>query len=188
MSKVEDKILDHNYDGILEYDNPLPGWWVYLFIITVIWSVVYMLYFHVAGIGQNQHQEYLAEFKQSNNTAELAATKMKKMWDNISFVALTDSKDIDEGKAIYTKNCVSCHGTNGEGGIGPNFCDKYWIHGGGIENVMKVIINGVPEKGMIAWKSQLKPEEVQKVASFVMTFQGKNPPNAKAPQGDLYQP
>lgn len=187
MAKAEDKILDHNYDGILEYDNPLPGWWVYLFIITVIWGVLYMFYYHVAGMGPGQEKEYLAEFKQTGAEAEALAAKMKQMWANVNFVAVTEPAQIDEGKAIFTKNCVSCHGNAGEGGIGPNLTDNYWIHGGGIENVMKTIINGVPEKGMISWKPLLKPEEVQKVSSYLLTLQGTNPPNGKAPQGEIWQ-
>jgi cytochrome c oxidase cbb3-type subunit 3 len=187
MAKVEDRILDHNYDGIQEYDNPLPRWWVYLFILTVIWGVVYFLFFHVAFLGQNQQQEYLAEFKQTGNQAELIAQKMKQMWANIAYIELKEPNDIESGKAIFQKNCISCHGANGEGGIGPNLTDKFWIHGGGIQNVMTIIINGVPEKGMITWKPLLKPEEVQKVASFVLTLQGTNPANGKVPQGDEWK-
>ena len=187
MAKVEDKILDHNYDGIQEYDNPLPGWWVYLFIITVIWGIAYFLFFHVAFLGQNQQQEYLAEFKQTGAQAELVAQKMKQMWANVAYVQLKETSDVEAGKVIFQKNCISCHGANGEGGIGPNLTDKFWIHGGGIQNVMTTIINGVPEKGMITWKPLLKPDEVQKVASFVLSLQGTNPANGKAPQGDEWK-
>ncbi|MFA7626029.1 MAG: c-type cytochrome, partial [Candidatus Kapaibacterium sp.] len=88
---------------------------------------------------------------------------------------------------IFKTNCVSCHGAVGEGGIGPNLTDEFFIHGGGMKNVMDVIINGVPEKGMISWKPLLKPEEIQKVASYVMTLTGSNPPNAKAPQGEKWE-
>jgi cytochrome c oxidase cbb3-type subunit 3 len=187
MAKVEDRILEHNYDGIREYDNPLPGWWVYLFIITVVWGIVYYLFFHVAFLGQNQQQEYLTEFKQTGNQAELAAQKMKQMWANIAYIQLNEPNDVESGKTIFQKNCISCHGANGEGGIGPNLTDKFWIHGGGIQNVMTTIINGVPEKGMITWKPLLKPEEVQKVASFVLSLQGTNPANGKAPQGNEWK-
>jgi len=187
MAKVEDKILDHNYDGILEYNNPLPGWWVSLFIICVIWAVAYMLYYHVAGMGNNQEQEYLAEFKQTGAGAEAAAAKMKKMWESVKFVALSDPKDIESGKEVFQTNCISCHGGAGEGGIGPNLTDQYWIHGGGIENVMRTVINGVQEKGMISWKPILNPEQIQKVSSFVLTLQGTNPANGKAPQGDIWE-
>jgi len=188
MAKAEDKVLDHNYDGILEYDNPLPGWWVYLFVISIIWSVVYMFYYHVANIGDTQEEEYLAEFKMTGEQAEAMAAAMRKMWDNVKFVAVTEPEALTEGQEIYKVNCVSCHGAAGEGGIGPNLTDINWLHGGGIENVMKTVINGVPEKGMISWKPVLKPEQIQKVSSFILTLQGTNPPNGKAPQGDIWEP
>ena len=79
-----------------------------------------------------------------------------------------------------------CHGQKGEGLVGPNFADEYWIHGGGIKNVFKVIKYGVPDKGMIAWQAQLKPADMQKVGSYILTLQGTNPPNPKAPQGTIW--
>lgn len=187
MAEVEDKILDHNYDGILEYNNPLPRWWVGLFILTVIWGVGYMFYYHIFGIGDNQEQEYAAEFKVSSEDYEKIALKMNQMWANISYTALDDSESLKSGEQIFRTNCVSCHGGNGEGGIGPNMTDAFFLHGGGIKNTMDVIINGVPEKGMISWKPLLKPEEIQKVASYVLTLVGTTPPNPKAPQGTVWE-
>lgn len=187
MTQNEEKLLEHNYDGILEYDNPLPRWWVWLFIITVIWGVAYMFYYHVAGIGPNQHQEYLAEFKTGSNDALRLIQQMNEKWASISFTILDDETSLATGEQVYAKNCVSCHGNYGEGGIGPNLTDNYYIHGGGIENVMNVIINGVPEKGMISWKPLLTPEEVQMVASYVLTLKGTQPVNAKAPEGKLWE-
>jgi cytochrome c oxidase cbb3-type subunit 3 len=183
MSKVEDKILEHNYDGILEYDNPLPRWWVWLFLITVVWGVVYMFYYHLAAMGPLQDQEYKAEFQMTTEDYARIAVKMNKMWADIKFEALNDPKDIESGKEIYQKNCVSCHGRAGEGGIGPNLTDNFYIHGQGIQNTMNTVINGVPEKGMISWKPLLKPEEIQKVSSYVLSMYGTNPPNPKPPQG-----
>lgn len=183
MSKVEDKILDHSYDGIQEYDNPLPRWWQGLFILTIIISVLYLFYYDIAGIGDTQEEEYLAEFKTSSADYEKIAMKQNQMWANIKYEALTDANDIEAGKEIFQKNCVSCHGNFGEGGIGPNLTDNYYLHGNGIENTMNVIMNGVPEKGMIAWKPLMTPEEIQKVASYVLSIFGSNPPNPKAPQG-----
>ncbi|MDX9791452.1 MAG: cbb3-type cytochrome c oxidase N-terminal domain-containing protein [Candidatus Kapabacteria bacterium] len=187
MSKVEDKVLEHEYDGILEYDNPLPRWWMGLFIFTIIWSVVYMFYYHIAGMGETQEQEYAAEFKMSSEEYEKIAVQMNQMWSNISYQPLTEADALASGEQIFKTNCVSCHGAVGEGGIGPNLTDEFFIHGGGMKNVMDVIINGVPEKGMISWKPLLKPEEIQKVASYVMTLTGSNPPNAKAPQGEKWE-
>lgn len=187
MAETEDKILEHNYDGILEYDNPLPRWWVWLFILTVIWSVIYMFYYHLAAMGPNQEQEYAAEFKMSTEEYEKIAVKMNQMWANVSYEAMTDEASLASGAEIYRTNCVSCHGANGEGGIGPNLTDAFFLHGGGIKNTMDVVINGVPDKGMISWKPLLKPEEIQKVSSYVLTLIGTNPPNPKAPQGTAWE-
>ena len=98
--------------------------------------------------------------------------------------ALTDAASLGEGKAIYTKNCASCHGNEGQGGIGPNFTDDYWLHGAGMNNVVHTINNGVPAKGMISWKPILKEDEILKVASYILSLHGTNPPNPKKPQGD----
>lgn len=187
MSENEDKILDHNYDGILEYDNPLPRWWLGLFILTIIWSVAYIFYYHVSGVGPTQDEEYAAEFKTSSTDYEKKALEMNKMWSNVSFEVLNDEKSISSGKEIFITNCVSCHANDGGGGIGPNLTDNFFIHGGGIKNTMNTIINGVPEKGMISWKPMLKPEEIQKVASYVLSLSGSKTANPKAPQGTVWE-
>ncbi|MFQ6609249.1 MAG: cbb3-type cytochrome c oxidase N-terminal domain-containing protein [Fidelibacterota bacterium] len=101
---------------------------------------------------------------------------------------LEDDTSIAQGKEIWLKNCTSCHGVFGEGGIGPNMTDQYWMHGGSFNNIMNTIIHGVPTKGMIAWSSTLRPDDILKVGSYILTIQGTNPPNPKAPQGELYQP
>lgn len=187
MSENKDKILEHNYDGIQEFDNPLPRWWLGLFVLTVIWGVIYFFYYHVTYTDSGQEQEYAEEFKTSAEDYEKLAGQMNKMWASVSYVELNDSKSLENGKELFTKNCVSCHGNSGEGGIGPNLTDKYFIHGGGIKNVMTTIIDGVQDKGMISWKPLLKPEEIQKIASYVLSLSGTNPPNAKAPQGEVWE-
>ena len=92
-----------------------------------------------------------------------------------------------QGELIFKSFCAACHGQKGEGTVGPNFTDEYWIHGGGIQNVFKTIKYGVPDKGMIAWAAQLKPADMQKVASYILTLKGTNPPNPKAPQGEIWK-
>lgn len=181
--------LDHEYDGIRELDNSLPPWWVYLFYGTIIWAAVYLYYYHVTDDGGlNQEMEYLA----SVESAEEAKTKYLAMQadavDENSVTVLTDQVSLDEGKAIYIANCAVCHGNAGEGLVGPNFTDRNWIHGGSISNIFSTIKYGVPEKGMISWKSQLRPAAMQQVASYILTFQGTNPPNQKAAEGEIYQP
>ncbi len=99
--------------------------------------------------------------------------------------ALTDATDINSGHEIFVKNCVSCHGVQGQGGIGPNLTDDYWLHGSDISHIAHTITTGVPSKGMITWRGVLSKKQIQQVASFIMTLHGTNPPNAKAPQGTL---
>ena len=105
------------------------------------------------------------------------------------FTLLEGEGDIAKGKSIFTGKCIACHGETGGGNaIGPNLTDKYWLHGGDIKDLFKTIKYGVPAKGMQSWQTQLRPNEMQQVASFILSLQGSNPPNAKAPQGDLYEP
>jgi len=180
MAKAKDELLDHNYDGIQEYDNPMPGWWVYLFLITIVWGVAYLYYYHVSSSATGQIDEYLAEVK-------AAEKNIPNDIKNFKFTLISDQASLESGKVIYEKNCVSCHGKFGEGNIGPNLTDKFWIHGGSFENVVTTILEGVPAKSMISWKTILKPVEVQKVASYVWGLYNTNPPNPKPPQGDPFE-
>jgi cytochrome c oxidase cbb3-type subunit 3 len=97
---------------------------------------------------------------------------------------LKDSKIVSSGKEIFIAKCVACHGQAGEGGVGPNLTDEYWLHGGSINDIFKTVKYGVPEKGMIAWQATLKPNEIQSVSNYILSIQGSNPANAKAPQGE----
>jgi len=100
---------------------------------------------------------------------------------------LTDASDIAAGKVIFDNNFVACHRADGGGGIGPNLTDQYWILGGDIKDIFHTIMEGGRDgKGMVAWKAQIKPSDIQKVASYILTLQGTNPADAKAPEGDLY--
>jgi len=107
--------------------------------------------------------------------------------DTTTYFALTDESNIQAGREIFVKNCASCHGVNGQGDIGPNLTDKYWLHGAGMTNVVKTIKYGFPVKGMISWRGLLKENQIMDVASYVLTLQGTNPPNPKAPQGELVE-
>jgi cytochrome c oxidase cbb3-type subunit 3 len=189
MAKVKDELLDHDYDGIHEYDNPLPPWWVYLFIITIIWSVVYMFYYHFTDMGDSSKKEYVKEVQDwDNKIAALAASGNSELtYKAEDYVIKNDEATLNSGKAIFVKNCLSCHGQNLEGGVGPNLTDDYWIHGGKIENIVTTILNGVPEKGMITWKNTLLKKEVLAAANYIKSKKGTNPSNAKPPQGNLFK-
>ena len=171
-----DKILaGHEYDGIKELDNRLPRWWLWLFIITIVWGVIYLFVFDVIKIAPHQQEEF---------QKEMVANPLPTSVMDTNTVAMTDPASIEAGKAVFEKSCVACHLAQGQGKIGPNLCDTFAIHGCGFKDVLKTINNGYPGKGMISWKTQLTPDQIVKVASYVMTLNGTNPPNPKEPQGD----
>jgi len=274
--KEKDILLDHSYDGIQELDNDLPPWWLWMFYITIIWAVLYLIYYHVLGAGDLSAEEYMKEmnpayeeteeagfsigysspFFQSEkeltplrrvqlaqeNEREAAIAKAERKEKqaseepaslaDISFneimqaamqkaspadleklknafpdiyttyqggtVAaeaeqkpqepeiepLTDEASLASGESIFLTNCATCHGKQGEGGIGPNMTDDYYLHGGRMADIVKTISNGVPAKGMISWRGILNEKQIREVASYLITLRGTNPPNAKAPQGE----
>ena len=178
-------LLDHNYDGIQELDNQLPRWWVWLFYITIIYSAVYLVYYHVTRTGDLQTAEYDKEMKAGNALKTAAMGNFES-----SIPSLLPSKDgavIESGRQIYVKFCAPCHRADGGGLVGPNLTDDYWIHGSSYADTVKVIWDGVPAKGMITWKAVLKPDEIQSVASYLYTLRGAKlatpgkPPENQAP-------
>lgn len=179
MSDARDELLDHEYDGIREYDNPLPRWWLYLFYGCIVFAVVYVPYYHF-GPGPLPHDEYAAEMEEAARNAPAVAAL-----DPEALKALVeDPQRVAAGKDLYNRNCVACHGPDGGGLVGPNLTDNHWIHGdGSMVGLVKVISDGVPEKGMIAWKAAMKQGEIESVAAFVATLQGTTPANPKAPEG-----
>ena len=186
VEREADVMLDHNYDGIRELDNSLPPWWKWGFIVTIIFAVVYLMSYEVAGTGKSSLEEYQEELAFAEKAKSV---RMKLSGENIneeSVIVLKDAASLNEGKNIYQKNCVACHLADGGGQVGPNFTDEYWIHGGGIRNLFITITDGVPEKGMISWKTQLTPKQIQEVGSYILTFQGTKPLVAKEPQGDKW--
>lgn len=175
---------DHEYDGIVELDNALPPWWLYMFYGTIIFSIIYVIMFF--GMGKfNQQDELKAEYAVAAEKIEAYQKEHGAAVDENTVVLVTDADKLADGKAIYEKNCVACHALNGGGGVGPNFTDDYWIHGNSINEVFKVVKYGVPEKGMIPWEAQLNPEQMQNVSSYILNeFTGKNVEGGKEPQGE----
>ena len=183
----EDSImLDHDYDGIKELDNNLPPWWKYGFYLTIIVAFAYMIHYHVIGTGDLQGKEYEKEMASAKLEVEEFMKNSASNVDENTVNLLTESSDIEAGKAVFIANCAACHGQLGEGTVGPNFADDYWIHGGSVQDVFKSIKYGWVEKGMKSWKEDLSPMQIAQVTSFIKSLRGTNPPNAKAPQGDLY--
>ncbi|MHC1706126.1 MAG: cbb3-type cytochrome c oxidase N-terminal domain-containing protein [Bacteroidales bacterium] len=178
-----DKLISgHEYDNIRELDNNLPKWWLGLFIITIVFAVVYVLRYHIMDSAPLQEEEYENEMVAAGQA--FPTSTMTAVLDTASLTQDTDQGSLSSGKEIWDKNCVVCHLAQGQGIVGPNLTDEYWIHGCSYKDVYKVITEGVPDKGMIAWKNQLSPDQIKMVSSFVMTLIGTNPPNPKAPQGE----
>lgn len=188
-SSIEDEdqlLLDHDYDGIKELDNNLPPWWVYLFYGCIVFGAIYLVRFEIMG-GDDQEMELKKEMAQAKiEVAEYMKTAPD-MMDEKTVTLLTDAASLADGKVIFTSNCAACHRADGGGQIGPNLTDNQWILGGGIKNLFHTITNGGRDgKGMIAWKGTLKPKEIQKVSSYIISLEGSNPKDPKASEGEVW--
>jgi cytochrome c oxidase cbb3-type subunit 3 len=182
ISEEKDILIDHEYDGISELDNPIPIWFNFLVYGTIFFGLVYLFVYQVSGIGMNQDQEYVHEMAvaEKERQAYLAASASNVDENSVEF----QPEMAGDGKAIFTANCVACHGGNGEGGIGPNLTDKFWLHGGEIKDIFKTIKYGVPDKGMVPWEQTLSPAQIAQVASYIVTLRDSNPANPKEAQGE----
>jgi len=185
VEREADILLDHDYDGIRELDNSLPPWWKYGFIITICISFIYMLHFHVLGSGKNPTEEYQAELQTAKLQMEAYEAKNKDKVDENN-IQLADATGIAEGKEIFQQMCWACHGKMGEGGAGPNLTDEYWLHNSSLNDIFHTIKTGYPDKGMQSWEKQYSPKQISNIASYIKSLKGSNPPNGKAPQGDLF--
>ena len=187
IESENDIMLDHDYDGIKELDNVLPPWWVYLFYGTIVFSLVYMVRFHV----MNEYDQE-QEFKNEVELAELEKSKLPKSpEDEVSYetvVAVTDATKLAKGKEIFINACAACHKADGGGLVGPNLTDEYWINGGGIKNVFKLISEGSKNNpSMVAWNKNLSSSDIQNIASYILTLQGSKPAGAKAAEGEIWK-
>ena len=188
IDKEKEIISDHGYDGIFELDNSLPPWWVALFYITIVYGVLHIGYTHFSPYGVSQLEEYERSMEKAEKEVALARAMSGSSIDETNAELLSDDADLAAGKEVFLTTCATCHGKLGEGGVGPNFTDEYWVHGGDIKDLFKVVKYGVPEKGMISWAKQLRPKTIQQVSSYILSLQGTNPPNGKEPEGELYKP
>jgi len=178
--------LNHDYDGIGELDNPTPPWWQWSFVLSIIFAVVYMYTHHVSKTAPLQ----LEELAIANAEAEILqkaylANSANKIDEN-TVTYLSENTDLLEGKTIFTAVCAACHGADGGGIVGPNLTDDYWVHGGSVKDIFKVIKYGVPEKGMKSWKDDYSPKKIAQLASYIHSIKGTKPASPKAAEGDLY--
>jgi cytochrome c oxidase cbb3-type subunit 3 len=194
LDDEKDLLLDHEYDGIRELDNHMPVWWLWLFYFTIAWGVGYMAYYYILG-GPSQEELYemeMAAAEEKYNLDSGSGTEPQGESD-FTWAYLDDEARIEEGKEIFMSNsnlCYTCHGSNGEGLVGPNLTDNLWINGCSAEEVAASIIEGFPDKGMIAYGSgaPMPNEKVQSLISYIASIQGTDPAGAKAPDMSRAQP
>lgn len=175
----------HTYDGIAECDNPMPGWWLWTFFLTVIFAFLYYIHY-TSGSGMTLNEELAVAMKEieqnkgrgpvTNETEEMLVQAMSQVDVN------------GTGAQIYISKCAVCHGQALQGQIGPNLTDNFWIHGKGLRtDIVKVVRQGVLDKGMPSWDQLLSKEEVYAVTAFILSKKGSNPPNPKVPEGTAVQ-
>ncbi len=178
-----DQLMDHDYDGIQEYDNRLPNWWLYTLYGAIVFSVLYWLWLHTWGFGLQQQDRYEHEMARyeaiSAETADAAPTMTNEMLQAMT----ADEAKVAAGEQIFMQFCMACHLADASGLVGPNLTDAFWIHGGKPLDIVKTITEGVPEKGMVSWGPQLGPKRIEDVAIYILTIKGKNLPG-KEPQGE----
>ncbi|MDP1675843.1 MAG: cbb3-type cytochrome c oxidase N-terminal domain-containing protein [Bacteroidota bacterium] len=177
--------VGHIYDDIRELDNRIPPWFNYLFGLTVVFAFVYMTDYHVLGISKLSTDEYLEEVVAANLQKKIMLASGGSINEN-ALVALKDVESLKEGGENFQKFCISCHGPQAGGLVGPNLTDEFWIHGGGIKNVYTTIKKGVPAKGMISWELVFSQKQIQNIGSYVLSLQGTNPLGGKSPEGQKY--
>lgn len=177
----------HEYDGIQELDNPLPKWWLYTFYITIVFGVAYWGYYELFG-GPSSDQILTAQMEKIGAAKQSLQDSLPSD-DEVDVAALqSDPKKMEVGQASFVQYCAACHGTKGEGSIGPNLTDNYWISSkGDFASILVALREGFPTKGMPPWKDVVPADQHQLVAAYILTLKGTNPPNAKEPQGDLIE-
>lgn len=189
LEKEQELLIEHEYDGIQELNNPIPLWFNAMFYASIVFAIGYLLVYHVFHWAPLQDEEYRIEMAKAEIEKQEWLAQSANNIDETNVEVNADPAIISSGFALYTANCAVCHGGAGEGGIGPNLADDYWIHGGEIGEVFAVIKYGVIDKGMIPWEQSLTPAQMAELSNYILTLRGTNPPNPKEPQGEqvVYQ-
>lgn len=183
----EDILLDHEYDGILEYDNPMPAWWKNMFWASFVFSLGYLFWYHLGGNGVSVEAAYEADVAEARALAAKDALSQAVSEESLAQL-VADQSSLGEAATKFAGVCSPCHGDKGQGLIGPNLTDDHWLHGSGsLMDIYEVVAKGVPEKGMPPWERQLSPEELRKVVAFVGSMRGTQVPG-KGPEGSPAAP
>lgn len=178
----QDRLIEHSYDGIQEYDNPMPAWWVTIFWVTIIFSASYAFNLVGIGAGKGRVAEYEAEMAAAKAAHPIEAPTIS---PEQLLALVANPEAVHEGQEVFAKNCVACHAADGGGLIGPNLTDDHWIHGGRIDQIHTTVSVGVLAKGMPAWGQMLKAKDVDEVTAYVWSLHGTRPATPKAPEGEV---
>lgn len=180
------RVRDHSFDGIEELDNPLPNWWLWILYGSIVFSIVYWLLYHTLGVAPLPEESYRAEM-QAAAEAQLARAAAGGV-TNASLTLMSQMEDqVEQGRQLFQTYCVVCHANQGQGLVGPNLTDAYWLNGGTPLDILNTVTLGVPSKGMAAWGRQLGPQRVEQAVAFVLSIRDTNVPG-KESQGELYVP
>lgn len=183
-SESSERLLGHEYDGIREYDNPLPSWWVVIFWGSFFFALGYVFHYHLSGNGVSVSSAYAEEVAEAHKLEAKRALAETVSEEGLGKLML-DATLMADAKALFAQRCTPCHGDQGQGVIGPNLTDNSWIHGGdSLLDIYKTVSEGVPAKGMPSWKMQLSPVQVRELTAFVGSIRGKNLPG-KAAEGTV---
>lgn len=186
--RPDGQLLDHVYDGIREYDNPLPGWWSWFFIGTIVFSAGYGFWYHLGGPGKSEHEVYAAEVAAyEKKRVEREASDMASVSEGSLASAAGNADMLKRGRELFVTTCASCHKEDGSGLIGPNLTDGFQKHGATRLDIYKTISNGVAGTAMVPWSAQLKPADLVAATAFVVTLRDR-PVAGKEPEGPAVPP
>jgi cytochrome c oxidase cbb3-type subunit 3 len=177
-------LLEHEYDGIREYDNPTPGWWHLMFIGSIVFGVLYAGVFHLSNESKWFPADHLAKAKLEYNRRLFGdlPEKMEPSEANLLWFMSSDNF-MTVGAGVFATNCVQCHGGDGGGINGPNLTDDSYINVKQLADFYDVVSSGVVVKGMPAWDKRLSHNEMMVVAAYAASLRGTSPAEGKAPEG-----
>ncbi len=177
-------LTDHAYDGIQEFDNPLPGWWKWMFVGSIVFSVFYAMYFHIGAPGRSVSDQYDTALAANTRLQFAEIGDLEPTAENIMRYANQKSW-LSVGQTVFKTNCISCHGRDGEGKVGPNLTDQVYKNVRKVEDIARVIIQGAGNGAMPAWANRLHPNEVVLVSAYVASLRGaQTAGEGKGPEGN----
>jgi cytochrome c oxidase cbb3-type subunit 3 len=182
--EATDELTGHNYDGIEEYDNPLPGWWTGLLVATFAFGLLYLLIALLVGeqIGGRWFYQKAVAARMAERLEMMG--ELEGDAETITMIAGND-KLAGIGQSIFLANCASCHGQSGEGGlVGPNLTDDYYVHAPQVADLYDIVKTGRANGQMPAWGNRLAPNDVVLVSGYVASLKGTNAPNGAGREGE----